>query len=96
MTYYRLKKLTNPKKSMLSSLPGIGMKYTTAMIDPVSKPLYGKIWIGIVNNIYDKIMNDEKNTTTTYKTSWLLDTAGSRRYGDNNTKVRKRRRYNQD
>ena len=77
-------------------MPGIGTKHTTTVIDSVSKTVDGEIEIGIVNNIYDKLINNEENTPTTYKTSFLLDTAASGHYGDNNTKDRKRRRYDQD
>ena len=56
-------------------------------MDPVSKIVYGRIWRGLANEICDKLINDEENTPTTYKPSWLLDTSASGHYGDNNTKV---------
>ena len=55
------------RKSMLSSLPGIGTKHTTTVIDPLLKTVYGQIQIGIANKIYDKLMNDEDNSPTTCK-----------------------------
>lgn len=76
---------------MLSLLSGIGTNHTTEVIGPGSKIVYGNIQIGIANNIYDKLMNDKKNTPTTYKTSCLLDTGASGDYGDNITKVQKKK-----
>ena len=58
---------------------------TTTVMNPVSKTIYGTIQIGLVNNIYDKLINDEDIPPTVYKTSWLLDTAASDNYADNKT-----------
>ena len=61
-------------------------------MDPVSKIVYGRIWRGLANEICDKLINDEENTPTTYKPSWLLDTSASGHYGNNKTKFRKRKK----
>ena len=49
------KTITFTRKKILSSLPGIGTQHTTTVIDPVSKTVYGKIKIGITNNINNKL-----------------------------------------
>ena len=76
------------RKSFLSALPGITAQKCTTTIDPISKTVYGKIKIGIANNIYDKLSNDDDTTAGVYKTSWLLDTAASDMYADTKTVVR--------
>ena len=71
-TIDKKKKRSNKKfkrKSMLSLLLCIRIRHTTTVIDPVSKTVYKKIQIGMANNIYNKLMNDDKNTPTTCKTS---------------------------
>ena len=72
---------------MLSALPGIRAQKNTTVIDPVSKTIYGTIQLGLANNIYDKLINDEDTNPTVYKTSWLLDTAASGNYADDKTMV---------
>ena len=82
------KKVTpNSKKIMLSALPGIRTQNTTTVMDPVSKTVYGIIQIGLVNNIYNKLIKDEDTNTTIYKIPWLLVTTTSGNYADDNTKV---------
>ena len=65
-------------------------------MDPVLKTVYGTIQIGLANNIYNKLINDEDTNPTKYKTSWLLDTAASGNYGsNNNTKVQNKKEIQQ-
>ena len=45
------------------------------------------IQVGIVNNIYDKLFNDEDTKTTVYKTSWILDSVASGHYANEKTMV---------
>ena len=71
----------------MSALLGIKAQKTTIVMDPVLKTVYRTIQIGLANNIYDKLINDEDKNPTKYKISWLLDTVASDSYGDNNTKV---------
>jgi len=76
------------RKSFLSALPGIKAQKCTTTIDPVSKTVYGTIKIGTANNIYDKLSNDDDTTPGVSKASWLLDTAASDHFGDDDTIVR--------
>ena len=72
---------------LASALPGRSTK-----MDPMSKTIYKKVWIRLANNLYDKLEDNEVTTPTTYKISWLLDTAASGNYGDNKTNVCNRRK----
>ena len=72
---------------MLSVLPGIIAQKNTTVFDPVSKTVYDKIQLGLANNIYNKLINDEERNPTVYKTSWVLDTAASYMYADDKTIV---------
>ena len=56
---------------------GISAQKTTTVMDPISKTVYGTIQLGLANNIYDKLFNDEDTNPKIYKTSWLLDTVAS-------------------
>ena len=60
-------------------------------MDPVSKSVYGTRQLGLANNIYNKLINDEDTDPIVYKTSWLLDTAASGNYTDNKTRMRYKR-----
>ena len=70
---------------MLSALPGIAAQRVTTTINPITKTVYSKIKIGIANNIYDELDKDED--TTQGKTSWILDSAASGNYADDETIV---------
>ena len=76
------------RKAVLSALPGITTQRSTTTFDPNTKTIYGKIRIGITNNTYDRLENDEDNTPQAYKKSWILNTACSRNYADDNMIVR--------
>ena len=76
----------------LSTLPGITIGHSTAMMDPITKTIHQKIQIRLANNIYDGLEDVASTTPMTYKTSWLLDTAASGNYADKHTTVRNRRR----
>ena len=75
------------RKRILSALPGIMTQGVTTTIDPTTKTVHGKIKIGIANNTYDRLENDEDTTPRAYKTSWTLDTACSGNYADDETIV---------
>ena len=75
------------RKRILSALPRIAAQRTTTRIDPVTKTVYGTIQIGVANNIYDKLFNDDDTKPTVYKTSCLFDSAASGHYADNKTVV---------
>ena len=62
------------------------------MMDLVLETVYGKMQIGLANNIYHKLIYDEEKTPKTYKISCLLDTAASGNYGNNNTKVQNKKK----
>ena len=76
----------------MSELPGSGTQTTTTLMDPVTKTVYGKIQTGLVNIIYNKLMNDEHTNPTMYKTLWLLDRAASGKYAHINTKVQNKKK----
>ena len=69
-------------------MPRISEQWTTTRIDQVTKTVYGTIKIGVANNIYDKLFNDEDTKPTVYKTSWLIDSAANGHYAVNETMVR--------
>ena len=73
---------------MLSALLGIAAQRATTTIDPVTKTVYGKIKIRVANNTYDELINNEDTTPRVYKTSWILDSACSGNYADDETVVR--------
>ena len=75
-------------KRLLSALPGIATQRVTTTIDPITKTVHSKIKIGVANNIYDELSNDEDDTPRAYKTSWILDSAASGNYADDGTLVR--------
>ena len=52
------------RERILSALPGIAAQRTTTRIDPLTKKLYEKIKIGVANNIYDKLFNDDDTIST--------------------------------
>ena len=54
------------RKRMLSALPGIAAQRVTTTIDPITKTVYGKIKIGVANNTYDELSNDEDTTPRAY------------------------------
>ena len=72
---------------MLSALPGIAAQKTTTRMDPVTKNVYGTIKLGLANNIYNKLSNDEDTKTTVYKISWLLYSVANDHYVDDKTMV---------
>ena len=76
------------RKAVLSALPGIATQSSTATMDPNTKTVRGKIKISIANNTYDRLENDEDNTPNVYKKSWILDTACSGNYADDETIVK--------
>ena len=63
-------------------------------MDPVSKTVYDTIQLGLANNIYNKLINDEDTNPTVYRISWLLDTAASDMYGDDKTIVQNKEKFN--
>ena len=65
------------RKRILFVLPGIGVQCSTTTIDPVTKIIYGKIKIGVVNITYDELFNDDDTTPRVYKTSWILNLVAS-------------------
>ena len=69
------------------ALPGIAAQRTTTTINPVTKTVYGKIKIGVANNTYDELYNDDDTTPRVYNTSWILDLAASGHYADDKTVV---------
>ena len=87
-----MEKITFVRKAILSALPGIAAQQTTTIMDPVTKTVYDTIKIGVTNNIYDKLFNDEDKTTIVYKTSWLLDSVASGHYADKKTMVRDKKK----
>ena len=76
------------RKAVLSALPGIATQSSTTTMDPNTKAVRGKIKISIANNTYDRLENDEDNTPNVYKKSWILDTACSGNYADDETIVK--------
>ena len=52
------------RKRILLALPGIAAQQTMTRIDPVIKTIYGKIKIGLTNNIYDKLFNNDNTKPT--------------------------------
>ena len=73
-------------------MPGIKAQRTTTRIDPITKTVYGTKKIGVANNIYDKLFDDEDTKPTVYKTSWILDSAASGHYGDDKTMMRDKKK----
>ena len=73
-------------------MPGIVTQQTRTRIDPVTKTVYGKIKIGVANNIYDKLFNDDDTKPTVYKTSWILDSVASGQYIDNETVMQNKKK----
>ena len=61
---------------------GIAAQRSTTTIDLVMKTVYGEIKIGVANNTYDELFNDDDITPRVYKTSWILDSAASGHYVD--------------
>ena len=45
---------------------------TTTVMDPVLKTVYGTTQLGLTNNIYNKLFNDEDTDTIEYKTSCMV------------------------
>ena len=80
------------RKRILSALPGIMTQGVTTTIDPKTKTVHGKIKIGIANNPYDKLENDDDTTPQVYKKSWTLDTVCSGNYADDGTIVIEKRK----
>ena len=76
------------RKAVLSALTGITTQSSMTTMDPNTKTVRGKIKISIANNTYDRLENDEDNTPQAYKKSWILNTACSRNYADDNMIVR--------
>ena len=56
------------RKRILSALPSIATQRTTTTMDPVTKTVYGKIKIGVANNTYDELSNNDYTTPRVYKT----------------------------
>ena len=73
------------------ALSGIAAQRSTTTIDPVTKTVYGKIGMGVTNNTYDELFNNDDTTPRVYKTSWILDSAASGHYADNKTVVQNKK-----
>ena len=69
-------------------MPGITARRFTTTIDPVTKTVYGKIKIGVANNPFGGLFNDDDTTPRVYKTTWILYSTVSGYYVDDETVVR--------
>ena len=82
-------KYKNTREKFRSIYPSLVWHDTKKMKKKVDtgKLVRKTIQVGIANNIYDKLFNDKETKPTSYKTSWLLDSAASGHYADDKTIV---------